>query len=1210
MGVKGLWHLLECVGRPVTLESLENKVLGVDASLILNQSVKGMRDKNGNPIHNAHLVGLFNRVCKLLYYRIKPVFVFDGGVPHLKKKTLEARRERRFKAIHGSNKAAEKILKNYLKSKALETVTGRKSTTAPRSKSPREPDVFELAPLPSTASAETRSFTEEDEISILDQFRSQQLEQTYQDPAAINIDSQDFKSLPSEIQHELIKEIKEERKWRHKNDMPRQSSDFSSFQLEGVLKRGKMNQRLDELCKEMNSRNSGDLAGAVPQDSLGENTDVKSQKILSEDSAHYILIKSTENVQTKDQDQLEGEGGFFHEGQDCHIISWTNPLTKPRVPTKPPSFEIPEHFSSDSEILSPLMDVQETDISQHTPRTETKAFSFSPVKGNESSDKVVLNVDDKFKDEGDAVKPHAQNADNIGSLNGEKKGEVQQEQILLGRSSTQEGNKNEILLTQIMNKKKELEDLIKMWEVSNKPVTATDLTLTLDGDVSRESEHMSCLSSEVKQQENNIEVSESSETVTVIGDDQLKMEKNGRSTVCVIDSDSEGSSVEEMTASFKPVKSVIKDAARKSGIVQNVIGSREAESILIDGDEDSVKATTEIKLVSRDVDMDTVLSDDAPADEIEQNTDHSCSSNVVENVEVQDSSSEESGIGMAVDEQEAGPSGVPVEWQEATVESLEEIQKNIESEQKTLATERARQNRMAATVSNEMFSECQELLQLFGVPYLVCPMEAEAQCAALDVLGLTEGSITDDSDIFLFGGTRVYKNIFNQNKHVELYCSDAVQRNLALNRLNLICIAFITGSDYTEGIQGVGPVGAMEILQEFAGEGLEGLKKFKTWHKEAQEQTKIPQETKVKRKMRTIVLPIDFPSEEVYEAYLRPVVDESMEQFQWGKPDLHSLRLFASDRLGWSSARTDEILLPVLKQLNKDETQMKISDFFRVAFQEKRNIKSKRIRQVVNRVLNPTVEEESKDENKSGRKEKADQDKVPSKAATQHGNHEIGSLKSQPKKKINVKNPKRAKEENKVDLTAARKKGKELLVQITPLQMSFPGNRKSPQKGSSEKAANQSLFPEEQTRTREKRGASSQNSGCGWKDDSTSDSMGSDDDDRNVCTGPDPVHGVYLERKNGEHAPGTSSDSSEDNVENVYEGPKPVSIFHQGRRKGKGKKRGRGRGEERKSCAKEQRLTSECEGDDDNATNVPETIKAALSINRGKTRGRGKKRRR
>ena len=32
---------------------------------------------------------------------------------------------------------------------------------------------------------------------------------------------------------------------------------------------------------------------------------------------------------------------------------------------------------------------------------------------------------------------------------------------------------------------------------------------------------------------------------------------------------------------------------------------------------------------------------------------------------------------------------------------------DLESEQKSLASEQARQNRMAATVSNEMFAECQ-----------------------------------------------------------------------------------------------------------------------------------------------------------------------------------------------------------------------------------------------------------------------------------------------------------------------------------------------------------------------------------------------------------------------------------------------------------------------------------------------------------------------
>ena len=63
----------------------------LDVSIWLNKAVKGMRDRFGNNIYNAHLVLMLHRICKLLFYRIKPVFVFDGKVPELKRKTMVSR---------------------------------------------------------------------------------------------------------------------------------------------------------------------------------------------------------------------------------------------------------------------------------------------------------------------------------------------------------------------------------------------------------------------------------------------------------------------------------------------------------------------------------------------------------------------------------------------------------------------------------------------------------------------------------------------------------------------------------------------------------------------------------------------------------------------------------------------------------------------------------------------------------------------------------------------------------------------------------------------------------------------------------------------------------------------------------------------------------------------------------------------------------------
>jgi DNA excision repair protein ERCC-5 len=133
------------------------------------------------------------------------------------------------------------------------------------------------------------------------------------------------------------------------------------------------------------------------------------------------------------------------------------------------------------------------------------------------------------------------------------------------------------------------------------------------------------------------------------------------------------------------------------------------------------------------------------------------------------------------------------------------------------------------------------MLRLFGIPYITAPMEAEAQCAALVELGLVEGIITDDSDVFLFGGARVYKNMFNQSKMVECFFLADFARELGIDRERLVQLAYLLGSDYVEGLPGVGPVVAMELLKEFSGS--DSLHKFKDWWQRVQSGRDKPEES-------------------------------------------------------------------------------------------------------------------------------------------------------------------------------------------------------------------------------------------------------------------------------------------------------------------------------------------------------------------------------
>ena len=80
MGVKNLWRLLLPTAHRISIETLSNQTLAIDASIWMTQISKACRDPDtGRLLPNRPHVRIFLlRLMRLLYHRIKPVIVFDG----------------------------------------------------------------------------------------------------------------------------------------------------------------------------------------------------------------------------------------------------------------------------------------------------------------------------------------------------------------------------------------------------------------------------------------------------------------------------------------------------------------------------------------------------------------------------------------------------------------------------------------------------------------------------------------------------------------------------------------------------------------------------------------------------------------------------------------------------------------------------------------------------------------------------------------------------------------------------------------------------------------------------------------------------------------------------------------------------------------------------------------------------------------------------
>ena len=75
----------------------------------------GDAERQGRHDPRRPILGFLRRICKLLFLRARPVFVFDGATPALKRRTLASRRRHRYAVQAKVRKTAERLLISHVK---------------------------------------------------------------------------------------------------------------------------------------------------------------------------------------------------------------------------------------------------------------------------------------------------------------------------------------------------------------------------------------------------------------------------------------------------------------------------------------------------------------------------------------------------------------------------------------------------------------------------------------------------------------------------------------------------------------------------------------------------------------------------------------------------------------------------------------------------------------------------------------------------------------------------------------------------------------------------------------------------------------------------------------------------------------------------------------------------------------------------------------
>jgi flap endonuclease-1 len=175
--------------------------------------------------------------------------------------------------------------------------------------------------------------------------------------------------------------------------------------------------------------------------------------------------------------------------------------------------------------------------------------------------------------------------------------------------------------------------------------------------------------------------------------------------------------------------------------------------------------------------------------------------------------------------------GEPPKLKARTVEARVEVKRRAEREwheaveMGDLATARTKAMQ-TSRLTGEMVDQSKRLLGLLGIPWIQAPGEGEAQASAMARDGVAYAAASQDYDSLLFGSPRLVKNlaitgrrklprkdIYVDLQPEEIRLEDTLAA-LGVTREQLVDMAILIGTDFNEGVKGVGPKKALNLIKK------------------------------------------------------------------------------------------------------------------------------------------------------------------------------------------------------------------------------------------------------------------------------------------------------------------------------------------------------------------------------------------------------------